>query len=464
MRPVSSMKPALTQLILESAYRANILPLTSICNVRCVFCSHRQNPPGIEIYQLPPRQPEEIRTTLDFIDPNKKIVIGESVTRITEGEPFTHPEIRTILELIRERFPATTVQVTTNGTLLDRSMTEFLARMAPVELNLSLNSRCAENRTALMRDQKARQAVNAAGLLKEFGIPYHGSIVAMPHLTGWADLAETILYLAGQAARTVRIFLPGYTGLAPAEIRTEPGLWAELTAFVAEMRRQVDVPLTIEPQRVSDLSAVVTGIMAGSPVARAGIKPGDVIISIRGKAVYCRVDAFQKLRQSGGKVLLELVRGGEAFFTTVEKQPGASSGLVMDYDIDPGLPRAIGRVMNSARCSSGVLMTSLLAEGVLRNICPDISTDGVTEVLPVPSRFFGGNIMAAGLLTVADFAAAWADRAHRAAAVGASLAGEADEPDILLLPAAAFDARGRDLTGRSYDELADLAGIRVAIC
>lgn len=456
------MKPALTQLILESAHQANILPLTSTCNVRCVFCSHRQNPPGIEIYQLPPRQPEEIQATLDFIDPKKKIVIGESVTRISEGEPFTHPEIRTILALIRERFPSTVVQVTTNGTLLDRSMAEFLARIAPVELNLSLNSHCADTRIALMRDHKARQAVDAARLLREFSIPYHGSIVAMPHLTGWADLEDTILYLAGQDARTVRIFLPGYTRLVPAEIKIAPGLWAELTAFVAEMRQKVNVPLTIEPQRINDLRAVVTGVVSGSPASLAGVKPGDVIIKVRGEAVYCRVDAFEKLRQAGGGIPLELERGGEAFFTTVEKEPYVPSGLVMDYDVHSGLPAAIGRVINSTRCSSVALLTSFLAEGVIRNICPDIPTEAVTEILPVPSRYFGGNIMAAGLLTVEDFAAAWTDRTVQAARQG--LTGVVSSPDLILLPAAAFDARGRDLTGRSYDELAEITGIRVAIC
>lgn len=31
-------------LIYESAFRGNILPVTSLCNVGCMFCSHRHNP------------------------------------------------------------------------------------------------------------------------------------------------------------------------------------------------------------------------------------------------------------------------------------------------------------------------------------------------------------------------------------------------------------------------------------
>lgn len=458
MNPGKPVKPALAQLILESAHQSNILPLTSTCNVRCVFCSHRQNPPGIEIYQLPPRSPEEIRETLDFIDPLKKIVIGESVTRIIEGEPFTHPEIKTVLAAIRERFPATTVQLTTNGTVLDRPMAEFLARLGQVEINLSLNSSCAGTRARLMHDRKAGEAVAAAQLLREYHIPYHGSIVAMPHLTGWADLEGTIRYLAAQEALTIRVFLPGHTRLAPDKLRVPLGLWAELNSFVIKLRQKINVPLTVEPIQLADLKAMVTGVVVGSPAERAGIKPGDRIIRVRGEAVYSRVDAFEKIRRAGGMAPLELSRGGEVFFTAVEKRALASSGLVMDYDVHPGLPAAIGRVINGSGCSSALLMTSLLAKDVIRCICPDIPTDARLEIMPVASRYFGGNIVSAGLLTVEDFAAAWAERAGEAGSMGGA------RPDLILLPAVAFDGRGRDLTGRSYHELTDITGTKVMIC
>lgn len=456
------MRPVLQQLVLESAHRANILPITSVCNVRCVFCSHRQNPPGVEIYQLPPRTLEEVGETLDFIDPDKKIVIGESVTRISEGEPFTHPEIGRLLTLIRERFPATSVQLTTNGTLLDRAAVELLARLAPIEINLSLNSSCAGSRARLMHDRQGERAVNAARLLREYRVPYHGSIVAMPHLTGWADLEETILYLAGQEACTVRIFLPGYTDLASAELRVPPGLWPELAAFIGKMRTKTEVPLIIEPQKITNLQAVVTGVIAGSPVSRAGIRAGDIITKVCAETVYSRVDAFARARRGGGAMPLELRRGGEAFFTTVEKQAGETSGLVMEYDVHPELPAEISRTINSTRRSAVLLMTSGLAEGIMHSIRPDIATGAEIELLTVPSRFFGGNIMCAGLLTVADFTAAWEERFISAGAASGTVG--VTPPGAILLPASAFDSRGRDLTGRSFKELAEITGAEVVIC
>ena len=56
--------------------------------------------------------------------------------------------------------------------------------------------------------------------------------------------------------------------------------------------------------------------------------------------------------------------------------------------------------------------------------------------------------MAAGLLTVSDFAGALRDWYK----------GYAWHPDLILLPGLAFDLRGRDLSGRSYLDLAEEFG------
>jgi len=135
------MKTAPIHLLYESASRGNVLPLTSVCNVACVFCSHRQNPPGIEIYRIPHLDSRQVEDILQFIDPACRIVIGESTTRIIEGEPFTNPYIKDILSLIRQRYPSTEILITTNGTLIDPEMARFLANLGLVELNVSLNKR-----------------------------------------------------------------------------------------------------------------------------------------------------------------------------------------------------------------------------------------------------------------------------------------------------------------------------------
>ena len=76
------------QLLYHSVGRHNILPLTSRCGVSCLFCSHRYNPPGVRAVFFGDLEMEIIRELLDLLNPKEKIVIGESATRLCEGEPF----------------------------------------------------------------------------------------------------------------------------------------------------------------------------------------------------------------------------------------------------------------------------------------------------------------------------------------------------------------------------------------
>jgi len=83
---------AIRELLYHSHIRG-VLPLTSECNMRCVFCSNRFNPPGVRVAFIRPRAPAEVVDSLDELAPAERVVIGESATRICEGEPFTHPEV-----------------------------------------------------------------------------------------------------------------------------------------------------------------------------------------------------------------------------------------------------------------------------------------------------------------------------------------------------------------------------------
>lgn len=297
------------QLILYSAQQDNILPLTSACNVQCVFCSHHQNPRGVEVYGIGHRSLEEIEMTLEFIDPERKIVIGESVTRIMEGEPFLHPEIRVILRMIRERFPETMVQVTTNGTLLTDEMLDLLGELGQIELYISLNSATARGRQILM-GESGNVVRSAIAQLRRRGIVFQGSIVAMPWIVGWEDLESTVAFLDEHGAETVRIFMPGFTAKAPAELRFDPDLPRQLLAWADQLQTRYRTPLTVEPVFLEDLRAVVEGVVAGSAAEHAGLKRGDEILAIDGEVPFSRVQAFQWLAR-GGKQTLRVLRGAE---------------------------------------------------------------------------------------------------------------------------------------------------------
>jgi hypothetical protein len=318
-------------------------------------------------------------------------------------------------------------------------MAQFLASLGEVTICLSLNSWDPSLRSFLMGDRRAATAVKSPLLLKEWSVPFHGSIVAMPHVTGWDDLAGTIKYLDACGAETVRVFVPGYTRLAPPDLKVPENLKEQLDLFLAGIRREAAVPVTLEPPLIKDLRAVVAGVVAGSPARRAGLAAGDVIESVRGRQVKSRVDAFGKVLE-GENPVLAVNRSGERFSVQLVKRGGLSSGLVFDYDVDPGLISEIEAAVRRRRAGRAVLLTSELGLTAMRLALEGL-WDGAAEVetVMIKNRFFGGSIGCAGLLTVEDMLRAVVE--HRG------------KTDLCIVPGIAFDRKGRDITGRSYLDL-----------
>lgn len=425
--------------LVHCAGQHNILPLTSVCNVRCLFCSHHQNPPGVESIFLPPVNKGQFDLMLDCLDSGRPVVIGESVTRLMEGEPLTHPHFRSCLTRLRRRFPRLPIKLTTNGTLLDRDMVEFLAEMRPLEVTLSLNSVSPAGRQKLMRDGRAAVALQAGELLGRYGILWQGSVVAMPRVVGWDDINDTLRFLAVSGAAGIRLFVPGYTRLAPDFLRLSRSEKAELEQLVQKWRQESAVPLTLEPPGLTDLAAELAGVRPASPAQAAGLKAGDVLLEVDGRPVFSRVDAFERAFDLP-RPLLTCRRGEQVFTVRLEKKARSTSGLVLDYDLAPAELSAVAAIIKRYRPSTVRALTGELAHPLLRAALqrwgPPLS--GV-ELVAVPNRFFGGNIACAGLLTVEDMARVLA---------------ELEPVDLLLLPGRAFDLKGRDLRGEKYAALA----------
>jgi Do/DeqQ family serine protease len=83
-----------------------------------------------------------------------------------------------------------------------------------------------------------------------------------------------------------------------------PWLGAKLQAVTSELSREFDLK--------RPAGAVVTGVTPGSPAARAGLKTGDVIVSVDGQAVD-DPNAFDyrfTTRPLGGQSQIGIVRGG----------------------------------------------------------------------------------------------------------------------------------------------------------
>ena len=447
-------RPGPEFLLLRAARQANILPLTSVCNLRCLFCSHRQNPPDLEVFRIPHRTPGQVAALLPYLDSRRSVVIGESVTRIIEGEPFTHPEIFDMLALVRRGFPGTEMRITTNGSLLDARAVVSLAALRPVEVCLSLNSADPAVRRRLMGDPQPEQAVAAVRLLAEAGIPFHGSVVAMPHVTGWGDLEVTLRYLAQNGARTIRVFLPGWTRHARCGRPFRARLARQIRRFVARWRRRNPVPVVVEPPAVDGLQPEVAGVIRDSPAWEAGLRAGDVLLAVDGLPVPTRVAAFRAAAKAAHPELT-VAREGRVFRTRLAKGADQPSGLVMEYDLDPGVISWVERVTAARRARRALLLTGFGAAAVLARGLETLYRGAAeVRVLAAPNRFFGGNITAAGLLTVSDMERALAD----------FFASRPQwRPEAVLLPARAFDGLGRDLLGRHFLELADRFGVEAAV-
>lgn len=424
-------------LLLGSAMRSNILPITSICNIRCKFCSHNQNPLSVETRRMPPISMDLINEAISFMDPLKPVVIGESVTRLIEGEPFFHPRIREILKVIREKMPDTVIKLTTNGTMLERETVDYLVKIGSIEICLSLNSCDVSVRRYLMNDKRAETAVSAAALLNERGIVYHGSIVAMPHITGWGDLGATIKFFDSHGAVTVRVFVPGYTSLTPPELMLPQNLREQLQAYIAGIKSDVKVPVTLDPPIIRNLNAEVAGVILETPAQRAGIIVGDIILNIDGQVVGSRVEAYKKVLALKNPSL-EILRHGQKKMIAIVKKAGSPSGLVFDYDIDPATIKEIEMGVNRRRSMNPVLLTSELGYAAVKMGISRFINKNTKKILikPVKNRYFGGSIGCAGLLTVEDMLKVLPECP--------------EETDLVIIPGIAFDHKGRDITGRSY--------------
>lgn len=439
--------------ILPALYRAQsrgILPLTSTCNARCLFCSNRFNPPGVQTYSIPPRDPDEVAATLDWLAAAPKIVIGESVTRINEGEPFTHPRIGQILALVRHRFPARPIEITTNGGAVEAEDIELLAGLRPVKITLSLNSADPAIRGRLMGESNPLAALRTLERLAGRDIPFDGSIVALPHLFGWADLERTVRTLDRHGARTIRLFLPGFSRLAPAAIQPPEGLRRDLERFADTLAEELSAPLTVEPPLLADLVPVVAGVIRNSPAERAGLRRGDIIEDVNGRRPRSRVEAFRIIARAAHP-RLTCRRGEDCGQLGMAKDGNASSGLVFHYDIDPDSAEGLALAIRRHRARRPFALTSRLAYQVVRRAVAEL-VPGALEVRAVENRFFGGSIMAGGLLVVEDFLAPVVAGELRAAGA-----------DLVAVPALAFDDRGCDLVGRSYLELAEAWGCPVEL-
>lgn len=431
--------------LLYQAESKGILPITSECGMSCAFCSNRYNPPTTEVFTIGRRSLAEIKETLSWLQAaGGQITIGESVTRINEGEPLTHPEFLDIVRAVRSAYPDRTIKVTTNGALLTPAIADTLGEMG-VELTLSLNT--VSKRKELMGDRDPEKTLaNIAALRGK--VKFDGSIVALPFVTGFDDMEDSIKFLRDAGATTVRLLLPGFSSRHPMFKAMPDDTWDEVRRFSLAAGRSLKIPVLVDPPELSDLDARVEYVLPRSPAAEAGIKAGDLIVEVAGKEVFSRKDAFQTafLRENP---VITVRREGLIEFR-LRKGRLSSPGFVVYDDLDREEYLSWERTCGIAKGRDVLVLTSSLAKPLIQAALKERGLDA--RVVTVRSTFFGGNILAGGLLTVGDFLSAF-KKANRGK----------EAPYAVTLPARAFDPWGRDLEGIHVRTFTQETGVPVIL-
>jgi len=360
-----------------------VFPLTSSCPHKCVFCSHNGNRNDVLVY----------KKTFDYSDCiskaqkifNSEVIIGESATRINEGEPFIYKGIEDIINILSNN--KNKIIITTSGAYLNKKTIDFLSSLYDIEINISLNSSNPEIRKSIMNDDKSFDAINTVINLGKKNIKFNGSIVALNLNDDFTDLKNTIEFLNENNAQFIRVFVPGYSNKNKKDI---------LCVNTEKLIESLDIirdkiPVLIEPANLNS-KIIVQGILLNSPAFEADFKFKDEILSVNGFEVISSQHSFEIIKNLK-KPKITIRRNNRILNKVIVKNENESSGLLLYMDLSYKKFNEI----KDALCdvNSRLCVSELSADFFIEKF-------GYNKVHIVKNRSFGGNISCNGLLTVTD--------------------------------------------------------------
>lgn len=431
------------EILFKSVKEDNILPITSICKLNCIFCSHKNNPPAVETYSFGHLEFELIKTMIEFLNPERPVFIGESASKIIEGEPFVHPDIYLILKYLRRRWPEIEIKITTSGSFLELDQIELLKTFEPLELNISLNAPAPEERVFLMNDTRPENVFKVIPKLKKYNIDFEASIVSMHQLQGFEYLKRTFDFLENYPPKSLRVFIAGFSSYAEKDLIIDQSEYFKLDEFIAKKKEGYSYPIIIEPQQISSLQAEVNAVMADSAAAAAGLESGDIILKVNQQQVESRVGAFYKIKAAQNPEL-EFLRQDKKISTFLHKEENQNSGLIMSYDLNLEQKRKLESYAKESEKEQNSNLTVILCSQLAYIFLSDFlqsytNSNQNLMLLQTENEFFGGSIIAAGLLTNQDLIK--------------TLNNVDKKIERIILPEIIYDYYGNDLLGEHYSQL-----------
>jgi|GEM_PF-446376 len=243
----------------------NQLPISAVCNSRCIFCSNNLNPFPIARGMF--RDIEDIKHQLSLMPLHKDpIRMSDSLPgRIAEGEAFLHPKFFEILKLIRRKYLSNKICFTTNGSMLDEAFLKELSRFRPIEITVSMHSTRPELWAKIFRKRRkdGEIAIASLPLLKKYKMELVGTIVPLPRVCGWNDIENTYEFFAEYSAKSMILYWPGYTVCSPPEnIEKLQCPMEEFMEFSSRMRSRFNIPLNSNPDMRASLTFPVKTVMS----------------------------------------------------------------------------------------------------------------------------------------------------------------------------------------------------------
>lgn len=227
------------------------IPLSSVCNSNCLFCSNHQNP--FKIKRIGHLSFEEFRKQVYYMKSTSQNIMDIGVSdvlpgTISEGEAMLNPEFRNMIMYLKKSFgPQVKVKMTTNGGLLDDNMIEFLSAMKPFEVSVSIPSFTKQHWLKMFgssNEQHYENAIVSFTKMRLAGIEVRATIVPLPALTGFDDLEHTITRLVEEGLPEILVWYPGYTKHTPnkefVEL-VEAVSFTELHDFFGKMKMKHDI-------------------------------------------------------------------------------------------------------------------------------------------------------------------------------------------------------------------------------
>jgi len=442
----------------------------SRCNCDCAFCYNKGNPPSLGL-RLPKRtakdERDEIRTRLRYFSPDKGMSLFPNPP--LSYDFLAHPHFREILCSLRER-TSSPLRITTNGKNLTPETISELVNLKPIYIYLSLNSSSPERRKNLMRDNEPHIAISAPKLLKDKGIPYAIVIVPWPVDSineMCQDFHKTAIYADNCGAHLIEVNLPGYSKwFSSQEIFDLDEVWEACISTIRQLREEIECPVVAMPsmyeenlyEKCKNLPRII-GLVRNSPVARSGLKRGDIMRRINNIQVKTRPQARDML------YMLQRSTQKTASFTVQRESQEIDLTVDLDnfdYPFSREFDRHLGvifmgtglrlsyierlkEIMDENKAKNVLFLSSKLMKPTFEQCLRESHLFSSSELrinIEVPrNNYFGGNVFMGDLLVVQDFIDHIKNYLKRQ-----------PEPDLIVIPSSPFTLGnwGRDLTGRVY--------------